>query len=186
MIVADFPAGDDRELYESFRRSMFCDDAGRIYNLIRSNKLVTVLGGMTVGQVVRVHRVKETESHEVAVIEIGGFRNVALLESKCDLYWIAPAVQIPYLGEPFSIAYLEPGEEEPKFEPGVVTSVRVEDHQFRGSVKSKNRILPGGPLFDADAYEIIGMCVRCVKDEEVGEGGVESWTVYFSPSGDFF
>ena len=116
MIVADCPEGDVRALYESFRRSMFCDENGKIFNLIRPNKLVTVLGEMKLGEVVRVHRVNETECHEVKVIEIGGFRNVALLESSYDLYWIAPAVQIPYLGEPFSIAYLEPGEEEPKFE----------------------------------------------------------------------
>ena len=49
MIVADCPEGDVRALYESFRRSMFCDENGKIFNLIRPNKLVTVLGEMKLG-----------------------------------------------------------------------------------------------------------------------------------------
>jgi hypothetical protein len=82
------------------------------------------------------------------------------------------------LGQRFALAYLEPGDSEPKFEMGVVTSVD-DDVYFVGSIMSKNLILFGGGLFSDESYDIIGICSRLTQCD----GG---YTVHFTPAGDFF
>ena len=114
------------------------------------------------------------------MIEICKLRNFAVLESNEDLHPIASEVLMPYLGQPFVVAYFESGDDEPKFEQGIVTSVEDDVH-FIGFIKTKNNIMKGSGLFCGSLYDIIGVCLRLLHEE-----GKESYTVYFAPAGDFF
>ena len=172
-----------KSLCQCFRKCIFLDETGQIFSLFRSRKLVTAPGEreMTLGQVVNIHRVTQgTKRYEAKVIEICKLRKFAVLESNEDLHPIAPEVLMPYLGQPFVVAYFESGDEEPKFELGVVTSVEDDVH-FVGCIKTKKKIMKASGLFCGNSYDIIGVCVRLLQDE-----GNESYTVYFAPAGDFF
>jgi hypothetical protein len=181
MEAASFREEEMRYLYQSFRRCMYQDETGQIFSLFRSNKLVTALGDreMTLGQVVRVHRVvEESKSYEAKVVQIWKVGKFAILESNDDMYPIAPEVQLPFLGQHFALAYLAQGVSEPKFEMGIVTSGEDDDH-FVGTIMTKNRILNGGGLFNDQSYDIIGICNRLSQCD----GG---YSVHFTPAGEFF
>jgi hypothetical protein len=186
MDAASFSEGEKRYLYQSFRRCIYQDEIGQIFSLYRSNKLVTALGDreMTLGQVVRVHRVvDESKCFETKVVQIWKVGKFAILESNEDMYPIAPGVLMPYLGQRFAVAYLAEGDSEPKFEMGVVTSVEDDVHLV-GSIMTKNQILNGGGLFSDQTYDIIGICNHLSQDTN-GDGDHESYTVHFTPAGDF-
>ena len=82
----------------------------------------------------------------------------------------------------FVLAYFD--QDELKFELGEVTSVKCDEKHYVGSIKSQRDIQNGGGLFGDRSYVVIGACVRVL--ENPCEGSEKSFTVLFSPAGDFF
>ena len=142
-----------QQMYKSLRCCVFRDDTGQIYTLFDTRKLVTALGKRKVelGDVVRVRKVSErAEGYDTKIFEICKFPEIIILECDEDLYPIPPSVELPYLGQPFVLAYFD--QDELKFELGEVTSVKCDEKHYVGSIKSQRDIPNGGGLFGDRSY----------------------------------